>query len=203
MNYYAHTAEDEHGRRVSDQTRWQLLKDHLQNVARLARRFAEPLGLGAEAELAGLLHDLGKYRTEFQEYLRNQRKAGSDTHHAIYGGALAWERALAQHDSLPQAFAIAGHHAGLPNANDLESTLQSGRYPAKPQAPRLASVLEGDLHALVAQSEISGLQSQIQGLPAAVFKPACEECSLFEVCLPRATAGDGRPARLARQLFEI
>ena len=29
MNYYAHTAEDEHGKPLADEHRWQLLKDHL------------------------------------------------------------------------------------------------------------------------------------------------------------------------------
>ncbi|MGO8682854.1 MAG: HD domain-containing protein [Limisphaerales bacterium] len=39
---------------------WQPLAEHLRNVANLAKQFAVPLGLPAEAELAGLLHDLGK-----------------------------------------------------------------------------------------------------------------------------------------------
>jgi CRISPR-associated exonuclease Cas4 len=60
-----------------------------------------------------------------------------------------------------------------------------------------------ELHALLAQSEISDLKSQIAPLPPAVFKPACEECSLYEICLPKATAGDQRAQRLARLLFQI
>ncbi|MBE0541561.1 MAG: CRISPR-associated protein Cas4 [Verrucomicrobia bacterium] len=42
-----------------------------------------------------------------------------------------------------------------------------------------------------------------QRVPAAVFKPACEECSLYEICLPKATAAESRAGRLARQLFQI
>ena len=38
--------------------RWQLLSAHLRNVADLAEKFAAPFNLGAEAKLAGLLHDL-------------------------------------------------------------------------------------------------------------------------------------------------
>ncbi len=59
------------------------------------------------------------------------------------------------------------------------------------------------LHALLRQSEISNLESEIPRLPPAVFKPACEECSLFDICLPKATSADSRAARLARELFEI
>ncbi len=39
-------------------------------------------------------------------------------------------------------------------------------------------------------------------VPPAVYKPACEECSLFQTCLPKATGEDGRATRLAKQLFQ-
>lgn len=42
-----------------------------------------------------------------------------------------------------------------------------------------------------------------QTVPPAEFKPACEECSLFDICQPKATESRGRIARLARQLYEI
>lgn len=59
MSFYAHTAEEADGTRLPESSgRWQLLSDHLRNVADLAKRFAAPLGLSAEAELAGSLHDL-------------------------------------------------------------------------------------------------------------------------------------------------
>jgi CRISPR-associated exonuclease Cas4 len=40
-------------------------------------------------------------------------------------------------------------------------------------------------------------------VPPAVFKPACEECSLFDVCLPRATSQPPPLSRIALQLFDI
>lgn len=39
-------------------------------------------------------------------------------------------------------------------------------------------------------------------VPQAVYKPACEECSLFAICLPKATGGDSRAANLTRALFK-
>ena len=54
-SYYAHSLD---GRPVSE---WQLLDEHLLNVAELARTFAEEFGAGEWAYLAGLWHDLGKY----------------------------------------------------------------------------------------------------------------------------------------------
>lgn len=47
----------------------QLLIDHLINTARYASVALENIGLKNVAYLAGLLHDLGKYKIEYQEYL--------------------------------------------------------------------------------------------------------------------------------------
>lgn len=49
-----------------------------------------------------------------------------------------------------------------------------------------------ELHAMIS----------IANVPPAVFKPACEECSLFEVCLPKATARDNRAVRMCQALFK-
>jgi len=50
-----------------------------------------------------------------------------------------------------------------------------------------------ELHRLIEQAQV----------PAAVFKPACEECSLFEICLPKLTSAPASLQRAARRLFEI
>ena len=124
MNYYAHTAEDENGMRLPEGC-WQPLKDHLRNVADLAAAFGRRLGLEAEAEMAGLLHDLGKYRQEFQEYLRGERASGPETQHAVFGAAWAFERGVKENKLLGAAFAVAGHHAGLHNQSDLQALVES------------------------------------------------------------------------------
>ena len=50
-----------------------------------------------------------------------------------------------------------------------------------------------ELHQLIEQANV----------PPAVFKPACEECSLFDICLPKATGKTTIASRLARHLFQI
>jgi CRISPR-associated exonuclease Cas4 len=55
------------------------------------------------------------------------------------------------------------------------------------------------LHALLD----SALRTRHSALPAAVFKPACEECSLFKICLPQVASQPARLARITRSLFEI
>jgi CRISPR-associated exonuclease Cas4 len=60
-----------------------------------------------------------------------------------------------------------------------------------------------ELRTLVERS-LAELRSMIdsQQVPLAIFKSACEECSLFEICLPKAASRDSRAERLARQLFQ-
>jgi len=38
-------------------------------------------------------------------------------------------------------------------------------------------------------------------VPPAVFKPACEECSLYQICLPEITSLPTRVAQAAAELF--
>lgn len=64
MASYAHTPN------VSGQ--WHDLHAHLANTARLARQFADEFGAGEIGYWAGILHDLGKFNWQFQEYLKVQ-----------------------------------------------------------------------------------------------------------------------------------
>ncbi len=95
--------------------------EHLQSVAERAREFAAPFKSGDWAYLAGLWHDLGKYRPAFQRYIRQE--TGYDdggfrdapltrTEHAIVGATHA-TRHLSPGAGRIIAYLIAGHHAGL------------------------------------------------------------------------------------------
>ena len=106
MSYYAHTAKDAAGNALGVEA-WQPLSTHLRNVACLAREFARPLHLEAEAEMAGLLHDLGKYAGRFQARLHDNSIHGIN--HWSVGASVAFE-----HRGLEAAFAIEGHHTGMP-----------------------------------------------------------------------------------------
>ncbi|MEZ0295692.1 MAG: CRISPR-associated helicase Cas3' [Candidatus Methylacidiphilales bacterium] len=69
-----------------------------------------------EAGLAGLLHDLGKYSARFQQRLRDPRIHGIN--HWAAGAFHAY-----QLKAQSVAFAIDGHHTGLPACSDLRQTL--------------------------------------------------------------------------------
>ena len=86
------------------------LREHLCKVAERAKVLAGKAAptdwsLTTTAEAAGLLHDLGKYRPEWQAYLHG----GPQTPHAIHGAAYS-EHIL---NNSPLALVIGGHHAGL------------------------------------------------------------------------------------------
>ena len=60
-----------------------------------------------------------------------------------------------------------------------------------------------ELHALINRSQISDFKFQIPKLPPAVWKPACEECSLFEICLPKAISAGTKLRAASQRLFQI
>ena len=89
----------------------QSLKEHLEHVAGLAARFAAVFGAEELGALAGRYHDLGKYSVQFQAYLRGERSSGGD--HSTGGAQVLFRRKSPL--LLLAAWAIAGHHGGLPD----------------------------------------------------------------------------------------
>jgi len=163
--FYAHTREGQ------DESTWERLEDHLQAVAVRAQEFTEGFGAGSWGRVAGLWHDLGKFRPEFQARLRGDR---TQVEHAGAGAALA----MAKHDSrgLPIAFAVAGHHSGLAN---LKNQGDSDRTPLLTRVDSNRPVLN-DLSEVV---------------PAAISQIDLPELPTWLACLR-----DGE-ARLSAEMF--
>ncbi|MFZ5993315.1 MAG: CRISPR-associated helicase Cas3' [Deinococcota bacterium] len=127
-SYWAHTP-----RKDDPRQRWQPLREHLEAVAHLARDFAAQFNVPAASELAywlGILHDLGKYSQEFQDYLRAAYRAdrfGSPppagrVDHSSAGAVLGRDLLLAgyEDDLIPAngfgselAWAVAYHHGRI------------------------------------------------------------------------------------------
>lgn len=126
-----------------------ILREHLKGVGELAARYAGQMHPGFEttARWAGLLHDIGKYRDAFQNYLldgNKQRGSDPDTHHAVYGAALAYERG-----STILPFAIAGHHAGLHDPGHLmEKVIKRPSYHAFERLPEVVARFQSELEAI-------------------------------------------------------
>jgi CRISPR-associated endonuclease/helicase Cas3 len=112
-DFFAHT----------DGPRRERLIDHLRDVAALAAKFSSSFDAGEWGHITGLWHDLGKYSGAFQEYLHatandaktSARKRGPD--HATAGAQHAVARFQGSVGAI-LAYCIAGHHGGLPDAED-------------------------------------------------------------------------------------
>ena len=68
MIFYAHSIENQ------PPEKWQLLEDHLANVAEMAEEFAHPFGGCVWSRLAGRNHDIGKGKLPWQAYLRHENQ---------------------------------------------------------------------------------------------------------------------------------
>ncbi|WP_288965585.1 CRISPR-associated helicase Cas3' [uncultured Porphyromonas sp.] len=131
--YLAHIREEEKGCYVE-----QSIEEHCLNVARLARELIyedeDSYGLKDLAYNAGLLHDFGKYRPDFQRYIlaasgANQSgKVPPKAPHAIVGAIEA--RRLFDDPMIADtlAYCISGHHRGLYDHNEMERRLRHGEH---------------------------------------------------------------------------
>ena len=72
--------------------------------------------------------------------MANERPASDETHHAMYGAALAFKKLW-----LGPAFAIAGHHAGLHNVSDLQDLVCGKKYDAVGWIDPLVKLFEAEL----------------------------------------------------------
>jgi CRISPR-associated endonuclease/helicase Cas3 len=102
-----------------------LLADHLKAVAELAAEFSGAFDVANTtnrwAYLAGLWHDLGKYREGFQRYVRladnpnahiEGKVGGREKTHSAAGALWAIQQLPKPYGNIV-AYLIAGHHAGL------------------------------------------------------------------------------------------
>ncbi len=120
-----------HVRQLPDGT-WKehFLDEHLNAVAGLAANFASAFDSQDWARLAGLWHDLGKFRKKFQTYIKTVSGYEPEAHiegapgrvdHSTAGAIHAMEK-LGMHGRI-LAYLIAGHHAGLPDWNGEAASL--------------------------------------------------------------------------------
>lgn len=91
---------------------YQPLREHEENVAALAGEFAAAFGAQEHGHRTGLLHDIGKYSANGQKRQRDPAHTAK-VDHASAGAQLA-----AQLGDPFAAFAVAGHHGGLPDRGD-------------------------------------------------------------------------------------
>ena len=108
-----------HSTPLVDPETWQPLPEHLSNVGKLASDRARRFGLSQAAFVAGLYHDLGKYDPAFQRKLTGEINR---VDHSTAGAVVLLDR-VPPAEQIPRemiAYAILGHHAGLPDCDKPE-----------------------------------------------------------------------------------
>lgn len=114
MDYVTHKRED---------GRYQLLKDHIENVARLTEEFSKEFDTSGHGRLTGQLHDIGKYSENGQARQIDPEHVPPQDH-----STAGVKQAIIKKD-VPAAFAVAGHHGGLPDIGT--KALESGTLLAR------------------------------------------------------------------------
>lgn len=158
----------------------QSLREHLEHVSSLCRRFSESVGVSAMAELIGLLHDMGKGTNSFQMYLRWQvEHDGSEPlpkhikhhKHAPTGAIYAYDRWFCNGNSTQKRTAqiivlcIYCHHTGLMDCANREDPM------------RFQTLLEQDKNIIFYQEAVSYFLENIadEAQLDHLFALACEE----------------------------
>lgn len=102
----------------------QYVQTHLEDVALIARQYGESMDLGAHAELAGFLHDMGKFTQHFTTYLKSavheqevtEKKIDHSTAGAKYLYDHYYNKNVVQNYVIETVgMAILSHHSGLQN----------------------------------------------------------------------------------------
>ena len=161
--------------------------------------WSDRLGLSGKCDIVEVEHhststNLKSQIPDFEslrpvEYKKGRRRQFDNDDAQLCAQALCLEEMFGQTVERGAVF-----HAASKRRREVEFT------PELRQSTEAAIV---ELHALINRSQISDLKFQIPELPPAVWKPACEECSLFEICLPKAISAEARLRAANQKLFQI
>ena len=137
--------------------------------------FSDRLGLSGKCDIVEQRPDQSLFPVEFKV---GKRRQWENDDAQLCAQALCLEEMF--HVAIPRG---AVFHADSKRRREIEFTSELRVLTEKTIA---------DLHALLDSTAI----------PRAEFREACEECSLYEICLPKATGNGSRAAQLAGQLFK-
>lgn len=147
--------------------------------------WSETLGLNGKCDIVEKRLDGSFFPVEFKV---GRRRQWENDDVQLCAQALCLEEML--HITIPRG---AIFHADSKRRREVEFT---------PELRERTRQIARELRAIIAPTELLTSKTGAPRLPAAEFKPACEECSLFDICLPKATIAGGRAKSLAQSLYE-
>ncbi|MDH4120518.1 MAG: CRISPR-associated helicase Cas3' [Deltaproteobacteria bacterium] len=191
----------------------QKLKDHLFEVGQFARSYAEKIGLASLGELLGLLHDLGKFSTEFQDYLKSAvgllnpdedenfvdaAAMRGKIDHSTAGAQWIWQAlgnqgAMGNLTAQMLALCLASHHSGLIDILEPSKTAPamdrfSARMGKSDEKTHLSEVLRILPEPIQTRLETLRKDSEVHQEMAALFKTIAQG----------KVGHDGKPTPLAQ-----
>lgn len=104
--------------------------EHSAGVANLAKSFADSFGMPDWGYILGLLHDKGKEKRQFQEYIRDVNGIDGHSDYSKFGKAHSFVGGILAKNIYGKAFEnflsnqIISHHSGLHDYYDLERILK-------------------------------------------------------------------------------
>jgi CRISPR-associated endonuclease/helicase Cas3 len=137
------------------------LAEHLLQVAEKMKEFSVNTRFENIFYFTGLLHDVGKYQPAFQKYLKEGGRRGS-VPHASWGAALS-----TKYNHFEAAFAINGHHKGLPDRGELKSDLSELENHANSVFNSVHSTFLNDLN--LDDSDLQYKDTELRGTDKELF----------------------------------
>lgn len=129
MNNISHIKRCKEGRLL-----FQFNKEHCEGVAELAKKFADEFCMGQWGYVMGSLHDKGKEKKDFQEYIQDvndipghKNYTYSEKTHAYVGALVAKRNYASLADLITNQ--IAGHHTGLYDYDELRDIILTKEIP--------------------------------------------------------------------------
>ncbi len=111
-SFIAHIKTDKNNKKDISNTH--SLRSHIDGVLQIAQSFDSYKNFDKHITLAALIHDIGKYQDEFQDYIVDDNGRRGSVVHAKYGAIVASQK----YKSREVSFAVASHHGGMRNNSD-------------------------------------------------------------------------------------
>ncbi len=142
MNYYARNRKTDN--------EYQLLETHLWETSNLAEIFGRDFKMGTLLQLAGLIHDFGKYTKSWQQYLKDNiaGKKRENKDHATVGGQFIEHKVsekLSLTEQIIQAIVMFHHGQGLPDFLNLKGETDFKRRLEKDDTKKDLPEIESNL----------------------------------------------------------